>query len=143
MIRASLLLAAAAAGAAQGPSSWPHLCTPPAPNYTSFNETRCPASATCAPNIYAPAGWGCSPFINATICNGFQSCPEKTTCVLANGSSNYTDLHAVFACTDPATGVSFGRSRCSCKPGAPLPPVPGLKNVLIIGDVSTFFGDTH
>jgi hypothetical protein len=30
--------------------------------------------------------------------------------------------------------VSWGSSRCSCKPGAPLPPSPSLKNILIIGD---------
>jgi hypothetical protein len=120
--------------AASQPSSWPHLCTSPSPNYTQFNETRCPASATCAPNPFSLSGWGCAPFINAKICNGFQSCPSTTECVLANGSGNFTDLHTTYNCVDPGSGVSFGTSRCSCKPGAPLPPSTTLKNVLIIGD---------
>ena len=114
-------------------AEWPNLCTPMAANYSSYNVTRCPAGATCAPNLYSVSGWGCAPFPNATICSGFQSCPGGTSCVLAQGSGNYTDLHSVYSCVGPA-GVNFGQSRCSCKPGPPLPPSPTLKNVLIIGD---------
>ena len=114
-------------------AEWPNLCTPMTANYTAYNVTRCPASATCAPNLYSLSGWGCAPFINATICNGFQSCPGTTACVLANGSGNYSDLHSVYKCVTPS-GLDFGQSRCSCKPGPPLPPSTTLKNVLILGD---------
>ena len=124
-------LIASTSAAAPGP--WPHLCTPPSPNYTAFNETRCPIFETCAPNPFSLSGWGCAPHANATICNNFQSCPGATTCQLANGSGNASDYHSVYRCVGP-TGVPWGSSRCSCKPGAPLPPSPTLKNVLIIGD---------
>jgi hypothetical protein len=129
----SILSASAAALAAQ---KWPHLCTTAHANYSSFNETRCPPFATCAPNEFSLSGFGCAPFINATICNGFQSCPALTSCVLSNGNASdpQDDLHAVFDCVEPTTQASWGKSRCSCKPGAPLPPSTTLKNVLIIGD---------
>jgi hypothetical protein len=132
-----LLLLSVAAGATALPSAtlsdWPHQCTPNTPNYTAFNQTRCPASGTCMPNLYSLSGYGCSPFANATICNAFQSCPSTTSCVLAHGSGNYTDLHTVYSCVD-RFNQSYGSSKCSCKPGAPLPPSPTLKNVLIVGD---------
>lgn len=130
MLRGALLFPAALAAAA---SSWPHLCTSPSANYTSFNETRCPASATCAPNPFSLSGWGCSPHMNATVCSSFQSCPAATQCVFANGNATNPDFHTIYDCVD-SYGVSWGRSRCSCKPGAPLPPSTTLKNVLIIGD---------
>jgi acyl-CoA thioesterase-1 len=85
------------------------------------------------PNLYSLSGFGCSPFANATICNAFQSCPSTTACVLANGSGNYSDLHSVYKCVTPS-GLDFGQSSCSCKPGPPLPPSTTLKNVLILGD---------
>ena len=126
------MLLAAGVACALG-AEWPHLCTPMSPNYTAYNVTRCPLSATCAPNPFSLSGWGCAPFINATLCNGFQSCPSATACVLANGSGNFSDLHSVYRCVSPA-GVDFGASRCSCKPGPPLPTSPTLKNVLVLGD---------
>jgi len=125
-VLASLSLAAAAAG------EWT-LCDP---TNTAYNSTRCPPWATCMANDYSLSSWGCAPFPNATVCLGshFQACPANSACVLANGSGNATDLHNVYNCVAPGTGASLGKSRCSCKPGAPLPPSPTLKNVLIIGD---------
>lgn len=38
------------------------------------------------------------------------------------------------ASTRVSMNASWGKSRCSCKPGAPLPPSPTLKNVLVVGD---------
>ena len=86
-------------------------------------------------NDYSLSSWGCAPFPNATVCNGshFQSCPASSTCVLRSGSGNAPDLHTVYDCVSPL-GASLGTSRCSCKPGAPLPPSPTLKNLLVIGD---------
>lgn len=111
--------------------TWPNICTPPG----AAVETRCPAHASCAPNAYSLSGWGCSPHLNATICNNFQSCPSVCSCVPLHGNaSDPNDLHAVFSCVDAATGADFGVSRCSCKPGAAAPPSPTLKNVLVIGD---------
>jgi hypothetical protein len=125
-VLASLSLAAAAAG------EWT-LCDP---TNTAYNSTRCPPWATCMANDYSLSSWGCAPFPNATVCLGshFQACPANSACVLANGSGNATDLHNVYNCVAPGTGASLGKSRCSCKPGAPLPPSPTLKNALIIGD---------
>lgn len=58
-----------------------------------------------------------------------------TTCVpLQGNASDPNDLHAIYSCVDNVTGTSYGTSRCSCKPGAALPPSVSLKNVLIIGD---------
>ena len=107
-------------------SLWPHVC----PNAT----TRCPAWATCAPNAFSLSGWGCAPFTNATICSAFQSCPSSTACVLSHGSGNASDLHGVYRCISRASGADWGQSRCSCKPGAPLPLSSTLKNVLVVGD---------
>jgi hypothetical protein len=121
----ALALAAAAA-------EWT-LCDP---SNTGYNSTRCPPWATCMANGYSLSSWGCAPFPNATVCGGslFQACPAGSACVLRNGSGNATDLHNVYNCVSPRAGASLGTSRCSCKPGAPLPPSPSLKNVLVIGD---------
>lgn len=85
-------------------------------------------------NDFSLSGYGCAPFPNATICSDFQACPAHSSCVLARGSGNASDLHGVYACVADAGGASWGSSRCSCKPGAPLPPSAVLKNVLVIGD---------
>ena len=126
--RAAGALALAASAAAE----WT-LCDP---TNTAYNSTRCPPWATCMANDFSLSSWGCAPFPNATVCNGslFQACPAGSACVLRNGSGNATDLHSVYSCVSPRTGASLGTSRCSCKPGAPLPPSPSLKNVLVIGD---------
>jgi hypothetical protein len=129
-IARSLAIASALCVAAGAP--WPQLCSAATGLY---NETRCPAWATCMSNPYSGTGFGCAPYPNATICNAFQACPAATTCVLRNGSGNLTDLHSVYTCVPRAGGgAAYGSSRCSCKPGAPLPLSPSLKNVLIIGD---------
>jgi hypothetical protein len=128
-----VLFALLANAAATTTPAWPFLCTTPSSNYSSFNETRCPAYETCAPNPFSLSGWGCAPFVNATICSNFQSCPGPTRCVLSAGTPDPNDFHGVYACVGSGN-VSWGRSRCACKPGAPLPPQPNLKNVLIIGD---------
>jgi len=124
---------AANAAGAHAAGVWPHLCTAPSANYSAFNETRCPAFETCAPNPFSLTGWGCAPFLNATICSNFQSCPGPTRCVLAAGTPDPNDYHGVYACVG-AGNASWGASRCACKPGAPLPPSPALKNVLVVGD---------
>jgi len=104
------------------------------PTNTSYNSTRCPPWTTCMPNDFSLSTWGCAPFPNATVCSHFQACPSGSTCVLRDGSANATDLHGVYGCLSPSTGASLGTSRCSCKPGAPLPPSPTLKNLLVVGD---------
>lgn len=126
------LLLALASAASSAAAEWA-LCDP---SNTAYNSTRCPPWSTCVLNDFSLSTWGCAPFPSAVVCGGslFQSCPAGSTCVLANGSGNATDLHNVYNCLSSATGASLGRSRCSCKPGAPLPPSPTLKNVLVIGD---------
>ncbi len=121
-----LLTLLARSAFAQG-STWPQLC-PDQEAFSAWNQTRCPASATCAPNAFSVTGWGCSPFANATICNEYQTCPSGSTCTLISGTS-YSE---VYECTGAAR-----TSLCTCKPGMPLPLDPVRKNVLIIGDSLT------
>ena len=125
----SLLLLLLAPGAA---ALWPNVCDPAAAGL--YNGTRCPSWATCMKNDFSVSGFGCAPFPNATVCSDFQACPAATTCALARGTANASDLHGVYECVARSNNASWGFSRCSCKPGAPLPPSTTLKNVLVIGD---------
>lgn len=115
-------------------SVWPQLC-PNQDSLSSWNQTRCPATFTCAPNDFSVTKWGCSPFSNATICNEYQTCPSNTNCILLSGSG----YNAVYNCvskpvTSTSSPLTVATSLCTCKPGVPLPLDPLRKNVVIIGD---------
>ena len=85
---------------------------------------------SCSPNGFsAGGGWGCCPWPNAVSCaSGYQCCPQGTTCELISGSS----YSAVYTCASGGANVTI--SKCPCKPGAPAPPDPARKNVLVVGD---------
>lgn len=101
--------------------------------FSGWNQTACPASMSCAPNGFsAGGGWGCCPWPNGVSCaSGYQCCPQGTTCTLISGSS----YSAIYSCD--AGGHRQALSKCPCKPGAPAPPDPARKNVLVIGDSLT------
>lgn len=110
-------------------AQWPNVCPSNGPTST-WNQTRCPSTASCSPNGFSVSGQGCCPFPNAVNCpSGFQCCPEGTTCSVISGSGYST----VYNCVT-GTGTSMGTSKCPCKPGIPFPPSTTLKNVLVIGD---------
>ena len=96
---------------------WPLLCPVSGSGYSAFNETRCPATATCCANAFsAGGGQGCCPYAGAVCCpSGFQCCPAGSTCTPAGGSS----YGEVYTCTGAPPAAL--RSKCPCKPGAPLP----------------------
>ena len=54
---------------------YPQLC-PDQASFSSWNQTRCPADNTCAPNLFSVTRWGCSPFADATVCSDYQTCPS-------------------------------------------------------------------
>ena len=110
---------------------YPQLC-PNQEKFSSWNQTRCPADMTCAPNSFSVTGWGCAPFANATICSQYQTCPSDTTCVSMGGTS-YSE---VFACMGK-NGAPNTTSLCTCKPGVALPMDSTRKNVVIVGDSLT------
>lgn len=108
--------------------AWPNVCKTGAP-YSSWNETRCDAGATCCANEFSVSGMGCCPMVGATCCpNGLQCCPSGTSCVYESGTSYST----IYQCAK--NGVNVTTSICTCKPGPALPFSTTLKNVLIIGD---------
>jgi hypothetical protein len=112
-------------GAYAAPPLWPLACD----GTSYYNSTRCPATQTCAPNLFSVSRLGCCPTANAVACpGGYQCCPSGSKCVPARGSG----YGAVFTCTGGAGADTT--STCACKPGPPLPPSKTLKNVLIIGD---------
>ena len=125
------VLASVAAAAEQ--SSW--TACPVGPAYSGWNVTSCPATQSCSPNGFsAGGGWGCCPWPNGVACgNGFACCPSGTTCSLISGSS----YSSVYNCTPASGGAATTTSLCPCKPGAPSPPDPARKNVLVIGDSLT------
>ena len=108
---------------------YPQLC-PGQASFSSWNQTRCPASNTCAKNGFSVTGWGCSPFANATVCSDYQTCPSGTKCVSISGSS----YSQVFNCVGNGAATT---SVCTCKPGVPLPMDPTRKNVVSVGDSLT------
>lgn len=107
---------------------WPTLCKTSG-SFSAWNETRCPAGATCTPNGFSASGMGCCPWPNAVACaSGYMCCPEGTVCVPISGSGYST----TYNCSAASTTVTT--SKCPCKPGPPLPPSSSLKNILVIGD---------
>ena len=127
---ARLVVALAFAGGAAA-DVWPLLC-PVGAAYSGWNETRCPATQSCAKNGFsAGGGWGCCPWTNGVSCpSGFACCPQGSTCSLISGSG-YSSIYQCSGASLPTI------SKCPCKPGQPLPPSTTLKNVLIIGDSLT------
>jgi hypothetical protein len=112
-------------------SQWPLKCNTSSHSYSSWNETRCPATQSCAPNEFSVSGMGCCPWPNGISCGVTSCCPAATTCV-SQGGSGYSE---VFTCVAAAPGGPANvTSKCPCKPGPALPPSSTLKNVLIIGD---------
>jgi hypothetical protein len=107
---------------------WPQKCNTSASGYSSWNETRCPASQSCAPNGFSVSGMGCCPWPNGVTCGDYSCCPSGTTCIHESGSG----YGEVFQCA--SGGANQTRSKCPCKPGMRLPMSTTLKNVLIIGD---------
>eukprot|EP00040_Diaphanoeca_grandis_P005963 m.35340 g.35340 ORF g.35340 m.35340 type:complete len:376 (-) comp17117_c0_seq1:56-1183(-) len=115
---------------------WPNACV----SQPGYNQTRCPASATCCASEFSASHQGCCPWPDAVCCpNKLTCCPDGTMCVdtIPHG---WPSWGAVTTCTTPtksktvdppALGVT---GKCVCKPGAPLPMSTTLKNVLIIGD---------
>lgn len=83
-MRSFLLLAFTTAVAAQ----WPTLC----PNqkggpYSAWNETRCPADASCCGSGFNPSGVGCCALgSGATCCGDYTCCPAGTQCKQIGGS---------------------------------------------------------
>jgi len=125
-----LLLASAAVATCQ----WPQLC----PNQkhwspTSFyNETRCPAEATCCGSGFDPSEVGCCTLgANATCCGGYACCAAGTECKQVAGHAGAYD--AVFDCVPPGGGPAT-KGISVCKGGAPLPMATDKKNVIWIGD---------
>lgn len=116
----------ATAAAARAPA-WPLECTPVGGKYSSYNQTRCPATQSCAPNGFSVSGQGCCPFPGGVSCGGFACCPAGSKCVHASGSG-YGEIFTCAGASPPT------ESKCPCKPGAPLPMSTTRKNVLIIGD---------
>ena len=117
---------------------WPLLCNTSGrvtSGYSSWNETRCPSTQSCAQNEFSVSGMGCCPWPNSVSCGVTSCCPEATKCV-SQGGSGYAEL---FTCVANASGpgeplVANVTSKCPCKPGPHLPTSSTLKNVLIIGD---------
>jgi hypothetical protein len=122
LLAVSLLACAAA--------QWPQLCTAPG-QFSAWNETRCPAGATCCKQGFSITGMGCCPFANATCCpNGYTCCPGGTQCVQISG----TTWDAVYNCTSSSSGAVVGLDDSVCKPGVMQPLSTTLKNVVVIGD---------
>ena len=101
----------------------------------SYNNTACPATATCARQNWMPSEgrWGCCPYPSGVSCSNYTCCPEGTTCQNAD-----TGYRVTSSCVDSQGRVSppgsNGGGLAVCKSGGPLPFSTVKPNVIILGD---------
>ena len=103
---------------------------------SAYNNTACPATATCCKQQWMPAEgqFGCCPYADATCCaNGYTCCPSGTKC-----SDSGSSWSVVTTCVDSSGGTSkpgaAGGGQQVCKTGGPLQFSTELKNVIVLGD---------